>query len=550
MRYLFLILFGAISFSSFSKSLQGKVINTKQEEIPFVNIILCSSNSTIPIGKVTTDRNGLFTINHLVQGNTLTFSSIGYKTKIWQYEGQDTVNIVLEEDSHVLNDVVVKAPRYVRMVDKLIIYPNQELRECNNNVWGVIDKLHLPHAIVSKESMEINMFDGKSVAYQINGVPATAEDYLAINPSQIKSIEFIDNPGIRYATQNVGGILNVKVKGGIKGYGFGFKTMDAATTLSSENNIFLKLNNVNNQFSFFYDNKLRYYTKNKYDTRLVFVPLSLSQIREGENSTYGYQQHDLKTVYSHVANTFLLNVNLNAVFYINDKDETLQKVYESNNFINKTALTPTYNSNLYSLDIYASKKVCKNDYLIFDLLSTYRTSHYNYNYRETDQLYATPFYYNYNVRGKRLSFIPELLYEHKIGNLNTLSIGARINYAKTKNDYSKDIMENDHSDSYDILNYAQLKGSYNHLSYQIGVGGNFVSYRKDSISYTKRFIRPMLKLSYSVMNPLIFSFRAELTPRVPELADMVNVTRKLNSIELEKGNSDLRPYIEYYNKNS
>lgn len=59
------------------------MINTKQEEIPFVNIILCSSNSTIPIGKVTTDRNGLFTINHLVQGNSLTFSSIGYKTKIW-----------------------------------------------------------------------------------------------------------------------------------------------------------------------------------------------------------------------------------------------------------------------------------------------------------------------------------------------------------------------------------------------------------------------------------------------------------------------------------
>lgn len=548
MRYLLLILFGAISFTSFGKELKGRVINAKQAAIPFAKILIYAPNSTIPLGRTATDENGRFTIKDLTQGKILTFSSIGYKTKTWLYDGQDSVNIILEEETQVLKEVVVKGPRYKKMVDRLIIYPNKELRESSNNVWGVLDRLHLPNAIVSKESIGITMFDGRSVAYQINGVPATAEEYLAISPNQIKSIEFIDNPGVRYATQNYGGILNVKTKDGIKGYGLGFKTMDAVTTLSSENNIFLKLNNVKNQFTFIYDNKFRHYTKNRNDTRLVSVPLSLSLVKEGDDSPYSYQQHSLKAVYSHVAKSFLLNVNFNTVFYNNDRDETLQKVYEFDNLIGNSVLTPKYKSNLYSLDIYASQNIAKKDNLIFDLLTTYRTSNYRYNFMEINQHSMNLFNYQYDVHGKRLSFIPELLYEHKISDLNNLTVGVRINYARTNNNYSQDIMKKDHSDSYDILSYAQLLGRYKNLSYQIGVGGNIVSYSKDSISYTKRFMRPMIKFSYTPISHFTFSFNAELIPHVPELADMANVTRKLNSIEIEKGNPDLRPYVEYNNK--
>ena len=548
MRYLLLILFGTISFTSFGEGLKGRVINAKQATIPFVNILIYVQNNNRPLGGTTTDENGEFTINNLTKGNTLTFSSIGYKTKTWLYDGQDSVNIMLEEETQVLKEVVIKASRYKKMVDRLIIYPNKELRESTNNVWGVLNKLHLPNAIISKESMGITMFDGKSVAYQINGMPATADEYLAILPNQIKSIEFIDNPGVRYATQNFGGILNVKTKEGVKGYGFGFKTMDAVTTLSSENNIFLKLNNVKDQITFIYSNKLRHYTKNRIDTRLVSDPLSLLQIKEGDNSVYSYRQHSLKGVYSHVAKSLLLNVNFNTEFYNNNKDETLQKVYTFNNFISNTALTPTYKSNLYSFDIYAFQKISKKDNLIFDLLTTYRTSNYRYNFMETDQSSMISFNYQYGVRGKRLSFIPELLYEHKINDMNNLSIGVRINYAKTNNNYSQDIMKKDHSDSYDMFSYVQLLGRYKKLSYQIGLGGNIVSYNKDSISYTKRFMRPMIKFSYAPINNLTFSLNTELIPHIPELTDMANITRKLNSIEIEKGNPDLRPYIEYNNR--
>ena len=141
MRYLLLILFGAISFTSFGKELKGRVINAKQAAIPFANILIYAPNSTIPLGRTATDEKGRFTIKDLTQGKILTFSSIGYKTKTWLYDGQDSVNIILEEETQVLKEVVVKGPRYKKMVDRLIIYPNKELRESSNNVWGVLDIL-------------------------------------------------------------------------------------------------------------------------------------------------------------------------------------------------------------------------------------------------------------------------------------------------------------------------------------------------------------------------------------------------------------------------
>lgn len=72
MRYLLLILFGAISFTSFGKELKGRVINAKQAAIPFANILIYAPNSTIPLGRTATDEKGRFTIKDLTQGKILT----------------------------------------------------------------------------------------------------------------------------------------------------------------------------------------------------------------------------------------------------------------------------------------------------------------------------------------------------------------------------------------------------------------------------------------------------------------------------------------------
>lgn len=50
MRYLLLILFGAISFTSFGEGLKGRVINAKQATIPFVNILIYVQNNNRPLG--------------------------------------------------------------------------------------------------------------------------------------------------------------------------------------------------------------------------------------------------------------------------------------------------------------------------------------------------------------------------------------------------------------------------------------------------------------------------------------------------------------------
>ena len=112
MRHLLLFLFSAISFTSFGRELKGVVMNAEKATIPFVNILISAQNSAIPLERTVTDENGRFIIKDLTQGRALTFSSIGYKTKTWLYDGQDSVNIILEEESQVLKEVVVKASRW------------------------------------------------------------------------------------------------------------------------------------------------------------------------------------------------------------------------------------------------------------------------------------------------------------------------------------------------------------------------------------------------------------------------------------------------------
>jgi hypothetical protein len=136
---------------------------------------------------------------------------------------------------------------------------------------------------------------------------------------------------------------------------------------------------------------------------------------------------------------------------------------------------------------------------------------------ETDRRSINSFNYQYDVHGKRLSFIPELLYEHKINDLNNLTVGVIINYAKTNNNYNQVIMKKDHSDSYDILSYAQFLGRYKNLSYQIGLGGNIVTIKRTASLYERFYANYKFSLRQSI---ILLLFQCRTYSPYTELADM------------------------------
>ncbi|MCB4798080.1 SusC/RagA family TonB-linked outer membrane protein [Neotamlana laminarinivorans] len=101
LKKLILPLFIIIESIAYAQSVSGTVTDNVGVPIPGVNVLIKNSNN----GTVT-DFDGKFEVS-ISNGNILVFSYLGYQTKELTYNGQDSLNIILNEDTSELDEVVV-----------------------------------------------------------------------------------------------------------------------------------------------------------------------------------------------------------------------------------------------------------------------------------------------------------------------------------------------------------------------------------------------------------------------------------------------------------
>ncbi len=82
-------------------TITGKVTNTLGESLPGVTIVIKGSTS----GTIT-DRNGSYSISDVPGNETLVFSFVGMKTKEIEISGRQIINMVMEEETIGLEEVV------------------------------------------------------------------------------------------------------------------------------------------------------------------------------------------------------------------------------------------------------------------------------------------------------------------------------------------------------------------------------------------------------------------------------------------------------------
>ncbi len=84
------------------KSISGKVTDSSGTPLPGVTVLLKNTtNGTI------TDANGYFSLVNLPSDATLIFSFVGMKTQTVEIEGKNSINIVMEEETKGIDEVVV-----------------------------------------------------------------------------------------------------------------------------------------------------------------------------------------------------------------------------------------------------------------------------------------------------------------------------------------------------------------------------------------------------------------------------------------------------------
>lgn len=101
-QFLFWLLFIPINLLAQSK-LQGIVTdNTSNQPLPGVNVTVQGTSNGVSTGF-----DGKFELSNLKKGDIINFSFLGFKSQSITFNGQSQVNIVLQEESNKLNEVVV-----------------------------------------------------------------------------------------------------------------------------------------------------------------------------------------------------------------------------------------------------------------------------------------------------------------------------------------------------------------------------------------------------------------------------------------------------------
>lgn len=208
------------STAGFSQSISGYIKDGSNAAMPFANIVLINKNDSSFIAGSVSDDTGFFAISLPVGIKTesilIKVSYLGYKT-VYSNAAPGIQNIVLEEDSHTLGEVVVKARR-----------PSYRLTSegITTNVYGTLlshlgsgnDVLaHIPGVYKKKDEFEV-LGKGTPDIYLNGRKLYNLSELEDLKSENIKNVEVITTPGAKY-NASVRAVIRIQT---IKPRGEGF----------------------------------------------------------------------------------------------------------------------------------------------------------------------------------------------------------------------------------------------------------------------------------------------------------------------------------------
>ncbi|MCM1355737.1 MAG: TonB-dependent receptor [Staphylococcus sp.] len=145
-----------------------------------------------------------------------------------------------------LGEVLVKAPRVVRKADMDVFYPSRSSIENSQNGMALLNRLMIPTLSVN-EILGTVTTSGQAVQIRINGRKADVQQLKNLEPSSVKRIEWMDNPGLRYG--DVPAVINIIMANPTVGGSLMTSASPSLTQAFGQYNLDLKLNSGRSQWS-------------------------------------------------------------------------------------------------------------------------------------------------------------------------------------------------------------------------------------------------------------------------------------------------------------
>lgn len=225
-------------------TITGSVTDTKGESISYASAVLYGEGKILTGG--VTDDKGRFSlaVDSSSKEIELSVEFIGYVKKVLNISlsgrSLDVGVIILEEDTHLLDEVVVTARTEAQKASLERTSINASANMASSK-GSAIDVLSSASSVTIANDV-ISIRGNSNILVLIDGIPTTVSDLSAIPAANIKNIDIITNPDASYDAGGTGGIINiVSKKAGTKGfsgvvaanYGFNhFVTGNAAFTFN------------------------------------------------------------------------------------------------------------------------------------------------------------------------------------------------------------------------------------------------------------------------------------------------------------------------------
>lgn len=533
--------------------IKGKVLNAEgNEPMEFANIFLQTTDSTFVTG-TTSQANGLFTIEKIQPGNYhLVVSSIGFTPSIVTLSGLtqsiELGDIYLSSSAVTLEEVTVTASSEVSYSDRRVVFPTEQQKKSATNGVSLLSAMMLPRLEVNPMLNQVTTSDNGEVIFCINGAKVEIAEIRALNPSEITRIEYHDNPGLRYG--NASAVLDYVVRRPVTGGTVNMDLSNSPTTQMGDDQIALRVNHKKSEFGMNYNVRYRhpYHMWSDKEQRFLFEDGSeLQRIERGIPSDMTETAHRVALNYNLLNNdTYYFTATLRQTF-TKDFKRRRAEMFTAQRPQDITTIYAGGNSSTYlpALDLYYYRKLRDKQAIILNVVGTYidTSSDQIYEEKKEEQLLSNIYS---EIDGKKYSLIGEGIYENNL-KAGTLSLGFKHTQSWADNDYMGTVTSQTRLNQSDSYLYAEFKGKVDKFSYIAGIGGARSWYhQKGEEEYQYYSFRPRLTLQYNISNQMFVRLRSRIDNVSPGLSQLGNVEQYIDTLQIRRGNPELKPYLDYY----
>lgn len=440
------------------------------------------------------------------------------------------------KDSVSLDDVVVKASRVVCRVDGQTIFPSDAQKKSSYSGYSLLKKLTLPGIRVDEMSRTIQSIANRgAVQVRVNGIIANSKDLQAIDVASIASVDFIDNPGVRYGS-DIGYVINIHTRR-MMGYALGAQAMNTLTSASGFNNVYASVNGAKSQLRVFYEqvyrnttgtitNETANYLLN--DGKLYTIE---RRMLDGRNRHY---DNSIELKYSLADSaTYIFQTTLSTALSNSPRTFSHRLISETGTADYIATESDKSRTTSPVLDIYYYRQLGKHQTITANAVATYM---HTLNHSFYDE--GSP--YSYDVDGKTYSLIGEAIYENRLKPF-TLSTGVNVNWKYMDNVYSGDVSSVNGIHRLGTYAYAQINGNLQKLGYMAGVGVSNECYRQGEHQFNYWLWRPKAQVSYPLLAGMSLMYSIELAQHISNIAMISDTRIRQNSMEWKVGNPALKP---------